>query len=340
MRIKNHDEFLNVVQTLTENDYTILSEFKNMSTKVKIRHNKCKDLDSFEYEVTPSNFVLGKRCPNCNGKILNNEHFIAKVYAMVGNEYTFLEPYNGTKTKLRIRHNECNYEYYVDPNSFLSKKTRCTNEKCLFERMSKKQKEIKTKNPSIPRKNNEVFVKEVYEQVGNEYIFLESYIKNDIKLKIKHNICNNEYYVTPVAFLSNKRRCPFCSKTIKRSKNDILIEKFLIFNNFNYEKEKSFNDCRNKRNRLLYFDYLIKSNTGFFLLEYDGLQHKIGWKNNKIDLENKQHNDFTKNQYCALNKIALIRINECTQKQLIKRLNELFKTSTTIENLKILSLDK
>ena len=66
------------------------------------------------------------------------------------------------------------------------------------------------------KKTNEEFIKEVYELVGDEYIFLEDYVNNKIKILCKHNKCGNEYLVCPNRFLSG-RRCPYCSGKMKKT---------------------------------------------------------------------------------------------------------------------------
>ena len=52
-----------------------------------------------------------------------NEEFLKEVREQRGKEYTVLEPYINSKTKILFRHNspECNYnEFMMKPNSFLS----------------------------------------------------------------------------------------------------------------------------------------------------------------------------------------------------------------------------
>ena len=44
------------------------------------------------------------------------------------------------------------------------------------------------------KKSTEEFKKEVYDLVGNEYEVLGEYIKNDKKIKIKHNSKECKYY--------------------------------------------------------------------------------------------------------------------------------------------------
>ena len=42
-------------------DYSVIGEYKNTNTKIKIRHNRC----NYVYCVTPDNFLMGRRCPQC-----------------------------------------------------------------------------------------------------------------------------------------------------------------------------------------------------------------------------------------------------------------------------------
>ena len=59
---KTNEEFKKEVHDLVENEYTVLGEYINNSTKIKIKHNKC----DYEYEVRPRDFLQGYRCPKCN----------------------------------------------------------------------------------------------------------------------------------------------------------------------------------------------------------------------------------------------------------------------------------
>ena len=61
------------------------------------------------------------------------------------------------------------------------------------------------------RKTNEEFVKEVYELVGDEYVFLDEYKGSSVKIRYIHNKCGKENSVIPNNFL-NGSRCPNCNK--------------------------------------------------------------------------------------------------------------------------------
>ena len=67
------DSFKDRVYELEGNEYSVLGEYKNIDTKILIKHNTCEN----EYLVTPYKFIHRKqRCPNCTSskgeiKILN-----------------------------------------------------------------------------------------------------------------------------------------------------------------------------------------------------------------------------------------------------------------------------
>jgi len=141
----------------------------------------------------------------------SNDEFLKEVKNQVGDEYTFLEEYINTNTPLKVKHNLCGNIYNVTPNTFLNKKCRCR--KCITEFNAKNR-----------RKSNDEFLKEIKNQVGDEYTFLEEYINDKTKLKVKHNLCGNVYFVTPNNFVRAKRRCPFCCKRNTKRTNDEFLK--------------------------------------------------------------------------------------------------------------------
>lgn len=136
-----------------------------------------------------------------------NEEFKREVYDLVGNEYTFLEYYQGALTKIRVNHNKCSHTYSVEPNAFLHG-SRCPY--CAKE---------------ARKKTNTKFKQEVYNLVGNDYVFLDNYVNRNTKLRVKHEKCGNVYEVRPYNFLVGKR-CPYCygnaKKTDKQFKQEVI----------------------------------------------------------------------------------------------------------------------
>ena len=217
---KTTEQFKKEVYDLVGNEYEVLGEYKNAVSKILMKHNTCGN----EYLITPSNFLVGERCPKCNiSRIRQYDKndktllFKEKVKVIVGNEYKVLGDYKGSATKILIKHNKCGHEYEVTPNNFL-KGARCPH--CI---------NIVKKENGRTNWNDNLFKEKVKELVGTEYTILGNYINMNAKIKIKHNNCGYEYETVPNKFLgkkslnySNGQRCPKCAyKNLKSRYKDI-----------------------------------------------------------------------------------------------------------------------
>lgn len=74
------------------------------------------------------------------------------------------------------------------------------------------------------KKTQEQFEKEVFEQVGNEYTFLEPYKGARTHIGIIHNECGWQYKVTPDKFLNNKRRCSNCNGGVRKTTEQFKVQ--------------------------------------------------------------------------------------------------------------------
>jgi hypothetical protein len=154
-----------------------------------------------------------------------HEQFIQEVYELVGNEYNILGEYNGNKTKILMKHNVCNNEFYITPDSFLHGRG-CH----ICSRIRSTEKRTKT---------HEFYCNEVYNLVKDEYIVLDKYLNAHTKILMRHNTCGYEWYVLPNNILSGKR-CPKCCKTFPYT-NDSIKEK--IYNIVGNEYSVMGNYC-------------------------------------------------------------------------------------------------
>jgi very-short-patch-repair endonuclease len=134
-----------------------------------------------------------------------DKQFKKEVFDLVRNEYTILSKYEGSRTKITIKHDKCGHIYEVTPHNFLQG-SRCPR---CFGKI---------------KKTHEQFVKEVYDLVWNEYSVLEEYKSDKTKIKMKHNKCGNIYEITPNHFLRGNR-CPKCygnnRKTTEQFKKEV-----------------------------------------------------------------------------------------------------------------------
>lgn len=199
-----HKEFL---QKLNNNhsykDFSIICEYINTETPIKIKHNIC----GYEFYRKPEKLLSRKiNCPKCNQKARSNSEkrkttdlFKEEVKKLVGDEYLILGEYINSKTKIDIKHLLCGFTWQMCPNSFLNgiRCPKCAKGGTLW--------------------NDDEFKGLVKLMVGDEYTFLEEYKNYDTKIEVLHTTCGYKYKVSPNKFLSN-RRCPKCSLLIRAKK--------------------------------------------------------------------------------------------------------------------------
>lgn len=188
---KTHEQFIQEVYDLVGNEYSVLTYYEGAHTKISIKHNKC----GHQWNITPGSFLKGARCPKCGiismklKQRKTNEQFTKEVIKLVGNEYTFLEKYINNKTKIKVKHNKCGHEYYVQPGNFLYGK-RC---------------------PICSQyKSTEEFKNEVDKLSNGEYELVSEYKGYDKSVYIKHKKCDHVYKTTPSYFISGSR-CLKCA---------------------------------------------------------------------------------------------------------------------------------
>lgn len=116
----------------------------------------------------------------------------------MGSEFILVSKISDFKDEITIYHAACKNTFDVKPRTFMSQ-----NERCPFCRINKRTL------------NTEKFKQKVYQLVGNEYNVLGEYVKSNIKIKMKHNICNHIYNVKPANFSIGKR-CPKCGNNIHK----------------------------------------------------------------------------------------------------------------------------
>lgn len=153
----------------------------------------------------------------------------------------------------------------------------------------------------LAKKTDEEFKQQVHTLVGNEYTFLDNYVNNKTKLRVKHNKCNFIYSVSPHNFLVGQR-CPFCNSP----KGETTISKILKTLGIDYETQQTFDDL--KDNRLLSYDFYIPDQN--ILIEYQGIQHyqPVDIFGGETQYKNQQKHDKMKLGYAKNNGYNLITV--------------------------------
>src|SRR5699024_5814289 len=120
-------------------------------------------------------------------KKITNEVIKERLKNKVGDEYTLVSNYKGGNRKIDLLHSICGKVYSVTPNHFFYDNTRC---RCQWN----------IKQP-------EVFKKEFEDIAKGNYTQLSDHRRSNEKIKIKHNICDNKFYMETKSFLRGQG-CP------------------------------------------------------------------------------------------------------------------------------------
>jgi len=298
---------MNFVEYIENTDgYELLGKYKNMTTKVLIRHNEC----GREYEVSPSSFkTKGQRCIKCSQKKLHEKTKMEYIEIIEkDDEYKMLENYKGNHTKILLRHNICGHEYKVAPSKFRYGKRRCP--KC---------------NKGIKMTSTEFYnrVKSIH---GEDYKVLDDYKNSNTNLKIKHELCGNIFKAAPCNFIKkhNPTGCPLCySSHGEKRVREILLELNIVF-----EEQKSF-DNMIYNNKLKADFYLPELN---IIIEYCGKQHYevIEYFGGVEGFNKTLSRDKAKKKYCVENNIGFIEIPYFTKDIKKEIVNQLGVTNSLI----------
>ena len=269
------------IKDLTGNDYLLLGDYVNNSTKILVKHNLCGNI----YEVTWNSFQSGSRCPKCFGlEKLNNEEIDKRMFELTKNEYVRIGNYLNSYTKMLIKHSTCGNEYEVSWSNFQQGK-RCP--KCF----------------GIEKLNNRKIDKQMFELTKNEYVRIGNYVNNSTKMLVKHNLCGNTYKVKWNNFHQGAR-CPKCNE----SKGEKTISDILNSLDIKYTAQKRFPECKYKNT--LPFDFYIHNKKSKLLIEFDGIQHlkPIEYFGGEDVLKDTQLRDKIKNDFAKEKDIPLLRI--------------------------------
>ena len=200
-------------------------------------------------------------------------------------------------TLINITKNTCAKNICIQDKQGYKYKTIITNIKTRTNRSSRFSK----RNP-FQIENMEHYLE--INKIGN---FAEKPIKNfntkNTDIKFECIDCHKSFNVKWEQLMSDKRnRCPRCSR--RQSNCEYYTEQYLKSIGVEYETEKTFLKCKNKRN--LRFDfYLPKYN---LVIEVNGSQHYYENDVFEMTLKEQKQRDKMKKQFCIDNKINYIAI--------------------------------
>lgn len=107
---KTPEEFRKEVFKMYGNEYCVIGNYINRSTKINFKHNKCNNI----FFMSPTNFLSGHKCPNCShGSIRYTKEEYLKKFKSKEN-FEIIDLYVGYKnkkesrTKMTLKCKKCN----------------------------------------------------------------------------------------------------------------------------------------------------------------------------------------------------------------------------------------
>lgn len=286
-----NSEFKRKVRQIHGDQFTILSDYHGMSSKVKVRCNPC----DWQREVQAERLLnpkYGSKCPQHGHRKLDSSSFQKLINEKQDNQYTLLSEFTGFKDKVKVKCNICKKELYVWPHSLLGK------------RMGKNCKHVVQLDFEQASKQ--------LNKISDGEIKLVHFLGVNHVATFKCCKCKNVWKAKAYSVFYDSTGCPVCSS----SKGEKAVTEYLKKNKISFKPQFTFPNCKDKRT--LPFDFAVRNRDGSLnsLIEYQGCQHFMDLSQfkkkgpfSKESVSRTQKHDKIKSTFCQEHGIKLIYID-------------------------------
>ncbi|QRQ98845.1 hypothetical protein [Lactiplantibacillus plantarum] len=118
---KTSKEYLDELRKVWGCEYTVLTEYVNQKTKIKVLHTKCGNV----YETYPMNLVRGHKCRYCSNRALKNNSDFLKELKEADTTLIPLDKYKGANQKIDFRCSVCGNVMKRTPSSIINGHKKC-----------------------------------------------------------------------------------------------------------------------------------------------------------------------------------------------------------------------
>lgn len=279
------------VEHLLKLPITIIGEYVNMRTPIKVQCNKCKRI----WDANVVSLCQGSGCINCNksGKPLKEHEVYVDEVSKIQPNLIITSRYMGDSKLISF---ECKIDGFKGETLAgrllnRSKQCSCCTKKKMHESQLLPQDEFKRRileiNPQI--------------QIMSQYNGYNDFVAFEC------TIHHQTYYQRACDALQGKCGCTQCVS----SKGERRIEQLLMDLNIDFQPQYKFPDCCDVKP--LPFDFFISSHN--MAIEYQGEQHykPVQFGGISIDdatklFEKQKKHDNIKSNYCRNNGIKLLSI--------------------------------
>lgn len=138
------------------------------------------------------------------GYKLTTKEVADRIHRLAEGEYELVSEYVKDTVKVKILHKGCGNVFETRASHFFN------GSRCPLHMNAKDPDEFVSEFNSL--------------KDSDEYTLLSKYVRSNTKIKVRHDVCGNEYAVTPHMFLSGQR-CPKCFgnkvKTTRQFSNEV-----------------------------------------------------------------------------------------------------------------------
>lgn len=195
------------------NEYTLLGEYHNNTTKTLMRHDKC----GHEWHVTPHNFSQGHGCPKCGRAACGKKILSAKGSSFLTyiserkDEYELLSQYTNQSSPVAVKHLVCGTVFQYTP--------------------VRVHQTLRSRSKSICPKCNRASMRGYFQHTlddanarllaaNHEYEFL-TYDGAKEQATVRHKVCGEVFSGKASYFLLGEGHCPVCTTNISKGEREV-----------------------------------------------------------------------------------------------------------------------
>ena len=271
-------------------------ELRGSKTLVDVLHRECDRT----FTITYNNLTQRKTCKFCHGaKRRVDERRMQDLLAEKRPDMELVGNFTNIRETATFRHTNCG---------------------TVFDRLAfdvlYNGRQCPTCSGVTPERSNEEMVRLIESVIGYTVMGVvdDKAKPSQRRFSIRHTECGHVFEAIFHNFFNNGTRCPRCvarhTITPTISVGTERITAWLQTNGVPFEREKRFPDLRSDKGRMLRYDFAIIGLP--LLIEYDGKQHFIRNKSNRLiteeSLARTQLHDQLKSQYASDNGYWLLRI--------------------------------
>ena len=287
----NTDDIKYRVEVLLKVPVTIIGEYVNMKTPIRVECNKCKKI----WDANVVSLCQGSGCAECNktGKPLKKHEVYVNELSRVQPNLIITSRYIGDSKPISYECKVDGFKGEILAGKLLNRNTQCS---CCARRNMRESQML-----SQIEFENRVYKLNPQIQIVSKYNGYNNYVT------IKCTTHNQTYQQRACDTLQGKCGCTQCTS----SKGEKRIEQILKDLNIEFESQYKFADCCDTKP--LPFDFFISSRN--IAIEYQGEQHykPVQFGGVSVDnaikaFENQSRHDNIKFNYCKDNGIKLLSI--------------------------------